>query len=133
MTPRELRNIHTTENSCRDTLPFLNQPNRKKWVARLVYVIKHLPHKAFYCDTITGKVASQGQRGTFSPWGKTDPAGHQPSISLSRRRTVTRWIAFLWILNALSFCMFIIARARFIDCLLTNKGMFSFTVSLDIQ
>ena len=24
-----------------------------------------------------------GLRGTFSPWGKTDPAGHQPSISIS--------------------------------------------------
>ena len=23
-------------------------------------------------------------RDTFSPWGKTDPAGHQPSISMSQ-------------------------------------------------
>ena len=29
-------------------------------------------------------MANQGWRGTFSPWGKTGPAGHQPSISKSR-------------------------------------------------
>ena len=27
----------------------------------------------------------QGLRGTFSPWGKTDSAGHQPSILISLR------------------------------------------------
>ena len=28
-------------------------------------------------------MANQGSRGTFSPWGKTDLTGHQPSISMS--------------------------------------------------
>ena len=51
----------------------------KRWGARLVDVMKHLPH----CNTMTRRVANQSQRGTFSPGGKTDPAGHQPSISMS--------------------------------------------------
>ena len=37
----------------------------------------------FYHDT--RRVASQGLGGTFSPWGKTGPAGHQPSISKSQK------------------------------------------------
>ena len=44
-----------------------------------VYPIRH-----FYCNTITRRVANQGWRGPLSPWGKTDPAEHQPSISMSR-------------------------------------------------
>ena len=36
------------------------QPNRKTWGARLVDVIKHQPHKLFFCDTITRRVAKQG-------------------------------------------------------------------------
>ena len=39
----------------------------------------------FYYDTMTIRVTTQGITGTFSPWGKTDPAGHQPSISISLR------------------------------------------------
>ena len=35
-----------------------NQPNRKIWSVKLVDV-KHLPHKAFFCDTITRMVANQ--------------------------------------------------------------------------
>ena len=50
--------------------------NKNRW--------KHLPHKAFYHDTITRRVANQGYRGTFFPWGKAVPAGHQPSISMSQ-------------------------------------------------
>ena len=38
-------------------------------------------------NTITRMVVIQGYRGTFSPCGKTDPAGHQPSILMSRGYT----------------------------------------------
>ena len=38
------------------------------------------PIRYFYHDTITRTVTNQSKRGTFSPWGKTDPAGHQPSF-----------------------------------------------------
>ena len=48
-----------------------NQPNRKRWGAKLVYV-KHLPNKAF--------LSWHHTRGS---WGKTDPVGHQPSILMS--------------------------------------------------
>ena len=41
------------------------------------------PMRNFYHDT--RRVASQGLGGTFSPWGKTGPAGHQPSISKSQK------------------------------------------------
>ena len=44
---------------------------------------KTLPIRHSYWDTITKRVANQGYRGTFPPWGKTGPAGHQPSISIS--------------------------------------------------
>ena len=44
-----------------------NLPNRKRWGAKLIDVIKHLPNQAFYCETITRRVANQGWRGTFSP------------------------------------------------------------------
>ena len=37
-----------------------NQPNRKRWDEKLVHVIKHLPHKIFYFDTITRKVTNLG-------------------------------------------------------------------------
>ena len=71
MTPRDLRNIQTTGNSCRDALPYANiapklppafislsqsqlikqlsfkQPNMKRWGAKLVDLVKHLPHKVF--------------------------------------------------------------------------------------
>ena len=39
--------------------------------------------KYFYYDTITRRNTNQGERGTFSPLGKTDSAKHQPSISIS--------------------------------------------------
>ena len=35
-------------------------------------------------NIVTRRAANQGQKVTFSPWGKTGPAGHQPSISMSR-------------------------------------------------
>ena len=35
------------------------------------------------CDTITRQVANQGLKDTFSPWGKTGHAKHQPIISMS--------------------------------------------------
>ena len=36
--------------------------------------------------SITLRAANQGSRGTFSQWGKTDSAQHQPSISKSHRQ-----------------------------------------------
>ena len=33
----------------------------------------------------------EGLRGIFSPWGKTDPAEHQPSISISQGE-MNEWI-----------------------------------------
>ena len=56
-----------------------------------MYPIRH-----FYYDTTTRRVANHSQRGTFSPWGKTGFAGHQPSISMS-------WgYSWLWISLTLS-------------------------------
>ena len=49
----------------------------QSWSMENIYPMRH-----FYCDTITRRVANQGYRGIFSPWDKTVPAGHQPSISL---------------------------------------------------
>ena len=56
----------------------------KRWSDRLVDVIIRSSYKVYYCDTITRKVPNQGYRATFTPWGKSDPAGHQPSTSMSR-------------------------------------------------
>ena len=57
-----------------------NQSNRKRWGAKLVNENIY-PIRDFYRNTITRRVVNQGERGTFFPWGKTGPAGHQPSIS----------------------------------------------------
>ena len=40
-----------------------------------MYPIRHSHH-----GIITRRVAKQYYRGAFSPWVKTGPAGHQPSI-----------------------------------------------------
>ena len=39
----------------------------------------------FYCDAITRRVAATKATEVPSPWGKTDPAGHQTSMSMSLR------------------------------------------------
>ena len=39
--------------------------------------VKIYPIKHFYRDAIIIRVANQGNSGTSSPWGKTDPAGYQ--------------------------------------------------------
>ena len=53
--------------------------------SRLVIVIKCLVLRYFYCETITRTTPNQGQRGTFTPWLKTNPGGHQTSIVFCRR------------------------------------------------
>ena len=40
-------------------------------------VFQSLGVRYFDCDTITRRVANQGERDTFSQWGKTGLAGHQ--------------------------------------------------------
>ena len=168
MTPRDLRNIHTTRNSCRDALPCTNMalklpryfyllmekplgryfqvwspyyqvaqcnqktpiPASSRWQVRYEKAKKALgstlitattsfhlskpvstdltikpgsvltnpiwkdgvrswsmkniyPIRRFYCDTITKRMANQGYRANFSPWGKMGSAAHQPSILMS--------------------------------------------------
>ena len=52
----------------------------------MINVVKDLPHIILwysYRGTITRRVANQGKRGTFSPWGKADLTRHQPGILMS--------------------------------------------------
>ena len=140
MTPRDLRNIHSTENSCRDILscmtwrsnypsiftcwwrnllvltfnfsatrkhqrlyPQGDRPSLKKakkgWASTLITTTTstHLPKPISTNVTIksdlvlTNSIGKDGMRGwsmrcTFSFWGKTNPAGQQPSISMSQAK-----------------------------------------------
>ena len=50
----------------------------RSWSMKNIY-----PIRRFYCDTITKRMANQGYRANFSPWGKMGSAAHQPSILMS--------------------------------------------------
>lgn len=56
----------------------------KRWGARLVIIIKHLPHTVFSCETITRRVVNQSESSTFSLLGKTDLLDTNPVFECLR-------------------------------------------------
>ena len=47
---------------------------------RLIDVIKHELRNVFFLWTITRRLINKGERGTFYPWIKIEPAWHRPNI-----------------------------------------------------
>ena len=102
MTPRDLRNIHTTGNSCRDALPYANMPLK---LPPYFYLMMEKPHGHYFqvqspyyqaaqCNQKMPKPYPEGDRSDMrKPKKKKDKNQHKSQlppafISLSQSQLI---------------------------------------------